>query len=179
MDTATNLGLLELAKEHLKQPEYLHVLLNPLPVYGVGLGILALIIAMALRSRPAQITALVIVFLSSASAWPVAEFGEQGYDRIESMSSSTGYAWLDAHAQRATKAMFVFYTLAAVSLLALVVPWKFPKAALWLNTITLLLSIIALGVGIWIAYAGGQIRHKEFQYGMPPEKPGVYDKMRD
>ena len=35
----------------LEQPEYVHVLLNPLPVYGLALGLVALTIALALR-RP-------------------------------------------------------------------------------------------------------------------------------
>jgi hypothetical protein len=141
---------------------------------------LALAIAMILRSRPAQITALVLVFICSASAWPVKILGEQAYDKIESMSNDQGYAWLDAHAQRATKAMFVFYIVAAVSVAALLVPWKFPKSALPLAAVTLLLCFAAMGAGAWISYAGGQIRHSEFRIdGTPPEKSGEYEKMRD
>ena len=44
--------------EHLSNPEYLHVLLNPLPVYGLAVGVLGLVIALvtlalvtSLRSR--------------------------------------------------------------------------------------------------------------------------------
>jgi hypothetical protein len=172
-------SLLDLIREHLNQPEYLHSLLRVFPVEGLMLGMLALVISMVQRSRPAQVTALVLILVCAASAWPVAEFGEQGYDRVESMSDKDGYAWLDAHAQRATKGIFVFYTLAAIALLALVVPWKFPKTSAPLAIATLVLGIATLGAGIWISYAGGQIRHKEFRYGLPPEKPGEYDKMRD
>ena len=39
----------------LRQPEYIHVLINPLPVYGLAMGLLALIIAFFLKSRRAQI----------------------------------------------------------------------------------------------------------------------------
>lgn len=174
-----NPGLLELIKEHLRQPEYLHALLRVFPVEGLALGVLALIIALALRSRPAQITALALIFLCSASAWPVVYFGEHAYDRIESMTSSDqAHAWLEAHAYRGTKKAFVFYIVAAVSLAALVVPGKFRKTSLSLTCATLALSFAALAVGAWIAYAGGQIRHSEFRYGTPPEKPDVYDTMK-
>jgi len=44
--------------EHLSSPEYLHVLLNPLPVYGLAMGLIGLIVAFFLKSRPAQIVAL-------------------------------------------------------------------------------------------------------------------------
>ena len=88
------MSLVEIVTAHLKEPEYLHVILNPLPVYGLSLGILALGIAILSRSRAAQVTALVLVFISAASAWPVKKFGEQAYDNIESKSDDAGYAWL-------------------------------------------------------------------------------------
>lgn len=172
-------GFFELVSAHLKQPEYLHTLLRVFPVEGLMLGMLALVIALFQRSRPAQITALILIVVCAASVWPVAKFGEQAYDSIEAVSDKDGYAWLDAHAQRATKAVFVYYILAAVALLALVVPWKFPKTKMPFAILTLALGVAALAAGVWISYAGGQIRHKEFRYGLPPEKLGEYEKMRD
>jgi len=169
----------DIVKAHLSQPEYLHVLLNPLPIYGLGLGLFALVIALFLRSRQAQIVALAIVFVSAGSAWPVAELGEAGYDRVESMSDDAGALWLDAHAQRATRALPAFYALAALALVALLLPWKFPKSATPLVIATLLLTLICFGLGGWIGYAGGPVRHKEFRYGKPSEKPGGYENMRD
>ena len=59
----------------LRQPEYVHVLLNPLPVYGLLIAWIGLIIAVVLKSRRAQIATLVLVFITSLSAWPVYEFG--------------------------------------------------------------------------------------------------------
>ena len=172
-------GFFELVRQHLSQPEYLHVLLNPLPVYGVALGTLALVIAMVLKSRQAQITALILVFICALSALPVAHFGEEGFDRVQSMSNHDGYAWLDAHAQRATRAMQVFYALSAVAALALFLPWPFPKSAFTLNILTLIVALATLCAGTWIALAGGQIRHAEFRDGKPPEPLGGYEKMRD
>src|SRR5881394_4677558 len=59
----------------LRQPEYVHVLLNPLPIYGLVIAWLGSIIALILKSRRAQIIALLLVLISSFSAWPVYEFG--------------------------------------------------------------------------------------------------------
>src|SRR5207248_5070218 len=47
----------------LRQPEYIHVLINPLPVYGLAMGLLGLIVAFFLKSRSAQIVALIIVLI--------------------------------------------------------------------------------------------------------------------
>lgn len=168
----------EVIRSHLEQPEYLHVIVNPLPVYGLALGAFALAFAMAQRSRPAQILALALVFLSALSAWPTIHYGEEGYDRVEALSDERGYEWLDAHAQRGKRAEPAFYILAAIAAIALALPWKWPKAALALNVLTLAGALAVLALGSWVAYAGGPIRHREFRYGKPPEPVGGYEKMR-
>lgn len=165
--------------EHLHRPEYVHVLLNPLPIYGTALGALALVIAMLLKNRRAQITALILVFIGAGSTIPVVHYGDAGYDTIEStMLTDQADAWLDAHGQRALRAMPAFYALIALTLAALFVPWKWPRTALVLNGLTLALAIFDLGLASWIGYAGGQAMHAEFRTGMPAEPAGGYDKMR-
>ena len=44
-----------------RQPEYIHVLLNPIPVYGLAAGLIGLIAALFLRSRRAQVASFVII----------------------------------------------------------------------------------------------------------------------
>jgi hypothetical protein len=164
---------------HLKQPEYIHVLLNPVPIYGFPLGALVLVIAMILRSRPAQITALILILVASASTIPVIHYGDAGYDTIDAnIGNDQAEQWLDAHGQRALRAAKWFDLLIAVSLVALIAPWKWPKSALILNWLTLLLTIADFGLAGWIGYAGGQAMHDEFRLGKPVEPIGGYDKMR-
>src|SRR5260221_11829724 len=86
--------------QDLSQPEYVHVLINPLPVYGLGMGLLALLIALVARSRPAQVVALVLIVVSAGSAWPVFIYGKKGYQRGHAMSDNHGQAWLHAHMTR-------------------------------------------------------------------------------
>jgi glucan phosphoethanolaminetransferase (alkaline phosphatase superfamily) len=154
----------------LRQPEYIHVLLNPLPVYGLLVGWVGLVIGLALRSRRAQIATLSLVLLSSISAWPVYEFGQQGYDRVLSMTDEAGEAWLDEHMHRAEKLIWVFYALAALSALAIAAPIKWPKSSMPLAVAVILLSAVTLGSGAYIAYAGGRVRHREFRNEPPPPK---------
>jgi hypothetical protein len=153
----------------LDQPEYVHVLLNPLPVYGLAMGLVALLIGLALRSRKARIGALVLILISSASAWPVFEYGERGYDRVKSMSDSEGEKWLEEHEHRAEKFIFVFYALGALALVSIGAEWKRWRAAAPFSIATLVLAMVALGIGGYIAYAGGHIRHKEFRFEPAPE----------
>ena len=134
---------------------------------------------MVLKSRQAQITALIILFIGAGSTIPVVHYGDAGYDTVDSqMSSDQADAWLDAHGQRALRAMPAFYALIALTLIALGVPFKWPKAALILNSLALALAIFDFTLAGWIGYAGGQAMHSEFRAGMPPEPVGGYDKMR-
>ncbi|HET9800818.1 MAG TPA: hypothetical protein VFP82_03955 [Chthoniobacterales bacterium] len=154
----------------LRQPEYIHVLINPLPVYGLAMGLIGLIVAFFLKSRPAQIVALIVVLIAAASAWPVYEFGEQAKDRVLSMENEVGGAWLEEHEDRAEDCIWFFYALAALSAVALIAPRKWPRSTTPLVIAVILLSAVTLGLGGYIAYAGGKIRHREFRNVPPPVK---------
>jgi len=162
--------VIDILLRNWRQPEYLHVLLNPLPVYGLVTGWIGLLIAIFLRSRPAKIATLAIILISAASAWPVYEFGEQGYDRVLSMTDDPGHAWLDEHRDRAEDLIYFFYALAVLSAGAIALPIKWPKSATPLVIAVLLLGAAAIGIGGYIAYAGGRIRHKEFRNEPPPAR---------
>jgi hypothetical protein len=162
-----NFLLAALGKE-FEKPEYLHVLVNPLPVYGMAMGIVALALGFLLRSRPARVVGLAVVGLAAISAWPAYELGEEGYDRVLAMSDHNGTLWLDEHVYRAKTLIALFYVLAAIAAAGVLCPLKWPRWDAPLSAATLGVAILALAAGAWIAYAGGKIRHKEFREGAPP-----------
>jgi hypothetical protein len=160
---------------HLRQPEYAHVLLNPLPVYGTALGALALLIALLVRSRGAQGVSLFLIALACLSAWPVAEYGEAGYERVLSMSNSDAQEWLKVHAHRAGNLVFIFYVTAAASAFTLIAVWRRSAKSTALGIVTLLFAIASQLTADFIAAAGGQIRHGEFRDGPPPANIRIHD----
>lgn len=163
----------EIFLRDLRQPEYLHVLLNPLPVYGLAIGLFGLIAALYLGSRGGRVTALVLIFACALSAWPVAEHGDKAYDAVLATADADGQAWLKAHAHRADELIWFFYALAVVSAAAIFLPKRWPKSAWPLTIATLILAFLSLGAGGYIAYAGGKIRHREFRTSPPPKtEPG-------
>lgn len=151
-----------------RQPEYIHVLINQLPILGLAMGCIGLIAALLLRSRAAKIATLLIILLSAASAWPTYEYGEQAYDPVLSMSDEPGRAWLEAHKARAEQFILYFYALAVLSAVALGAPVKWPKSSVPLAIAVLLAAFVVLGMGSYIAHAGGKIRHREFRNSPPP-----------
>lgn len=163
--------MIETILRDLRQPEYLHVLLNPLPIYGLLVALFGLIAATYLRSRGGQLTALVLIFASALSVWPVTYHGDQAYDRVLSLADEDGQAWLKAHEHRADELIYFYYALALISAAAIFAPKKWPKSAQPLVFATMLLAVVSLGAGMYIAYAGGKIRHREFRTVPPPKTP--------
>jgi len=159
----------------LRQPEYIHVLINPLPIYGLLMGWIGLVIAVSLKSRRAQVATLALVLITSASAWPAYEFGEQAYDRVLSMADEDGKAWLDEHKDRGEDLIWIFYALAVLSAIAITAPIKWPKSSTPLMIAVICFGAVTLGIGGYIAYAGGKIRHREFRNVPPPPKSAEHE----
>ena len=156
-------------REHLSNPEYLHTLINPLPVYGLAIATLALALCLFLRHQSVTIAALVLVFVTSLSAWPTYHYGQAGYDRVKSLSDDAGGKWLDEHMRRAEKLIWAFYVLAGVAAIGVGAVVKWPRTSFAITVGTLVLGAATLGTGGYIAYAGGHIRHKEFRFEPPPQ----------
>lgn len=156
------------AKTGFYSTAHLHVLLNHLPVTGLAMAILALALALKHQSRKAEMIALILVFISAASALPVVFTGQQAYKTVRGITDDEGTDWLDMHMERAETVAPAFYALTALSLAALALPYKWPRAAGPLAAATLALAALCLGAGGWVASAGGQIRHPEFRSPIAP-----------
>jgi len=154
--------------QHLRDPEYMHVLLNPLPVYGLAFGTLALALALLLRNYRVTVAALVLVFVGAISAWPVYQYGESAYDRVKSMSDAPGEQWLDEHMARGEKMIWLFYVLVGVAAIGVGAVLKWPRTSFAITVGTLVLAGVTLGTGGYIAYAGGHVRHREFRFEAQP-----------
>jgi hypothetical protein len=154
--------------EALGRAEYVHVLLNPLPVYGLGAGILGLVVALISRQSAAIRVSLAVVALTAASAFFVLQSGQAAYEGTRVTLDDDGQRWLDAHERRAQRLVWAFYGAAALAAAALILPLRWPKALMPLAALTLLVALGALAAGGWISYAGGRVRHREFRTETPP-----------
>ena len=144
-------------------PEYLHVLLNPLPVYGLATGAAALAAALVWRSRPAMLIALGVIALTAGSAWPTYSLGETAYETVNTTVDPAGQDWLDAHKHRAESLIWTFYVLAGLAAAGIGAGTRWPKLLVPLAASVLLGALGVLAAGGYIAYAGGRVRHLEFR----------------
>ncbi len=150
-----------------QKPEYLHVIINHLPVFGLPVSALALLLGLLFRNRAVQITGCFLVMLTALSFWPVKTTGENAEDRVQAMSGEEGKKWLEVHGDRADRSAWIFYTTTALAAASLVMLWKKWKWASAAAVMALLFAVGSVGASFWIAYAGGKIRHPEFRSGSP------------
>jgi hypothetical protein len=153
----------------LEQPEYIHAAINHFPLIGVFIAILALIASLIARSKPATLISLGLLAATCLSIWPVVEYGEAGFDRVLSMADDPGQAFLKYHSQLAHRWIILYYISASVAALTMILTWKWPQILLPGSLLTVLLALGSLVAGIYIAQAGGEIRHREFRFGPTPQ----------
>ena len=145
------------------KPEYVHVLINPLPVYGVAVGLAVLAFGFIRRSTPLCTTGLIISAFCAASAWPVLYYGQHAYNSLAPMLDTESEQWLDSHMERAERFVYFFYATAALGIAALIFSKKSPKARTVLSVLTFAVGLASFVLGAWISRAGGQISHSEFR----------------
>jgi hypothetical protein len=151
------------------QPEYIHVVINHLPLLGLPVAMLALTAALVTKDRTAILIGLALVGLLALSAWPVYEYGQAGYDRVLSMADGAGQKYLAYHRRLAERWIFLYFITAGVAGLGCLLTWKWPRTLVFSSVLALALAAGSLAAGVIIAKAGGPIRHREFRSGPPPE----------
>ena len=152
----------------LGQPEYLHVILNPLPIYGLATAVLGFGAAWIWGGRPAQAIALLLILLTAASAGPVAHYGHQGYDRVYSLSDPPAQKWLNWHEHLGDRIVWIYYAAAGAAALAVAALAGRPNLRRALFSLTLAAALSALAGGALMGFVGGKIRHAEFRDHAPP-----------
>ena len=81
-----------------------------------------------------------------------------------------GNTWITIGCWRSDGCSF-FYVTAGVAALGCFLAWKWPRTLVYSSVLALVLAAGSLSAGIFIAKAGGQIRHREFRSGPPPVVP--------
>jgi len=155
--------------------EYVHILLNPLPVYGLSMGVLVLAAALLARSKAARNIGLLLIVICAASAWPVLYYGQHGYNHLYPQLDTESQQWLDVHMERAESFIYAFYLTALLGISALLAQKRLPQASKIMTGLTLAAAIASLGIGGWISRAGGEVSHSEFRGDEPPPSVPVHE----
>lgn len=159
----------------LSQPEYVHILINHLPIIGLMVAAALLAVFLLLRNRGAVAAGMVAVAVLALSAWPVLLTGQKAYEKIEQLADESGKAYLARHMDLAERWIYLYVATAFVAAAGAVAVRKRPQ---WLFPSAIVVLVLAAGcliVGAVIAENGGMVRHPEFRSGPPPEVEHLHD----
>ncbi len=140
-----------------------HLMFNHLPIFGTVLGVFALALAFLWKNDVSRRVALVLLLVSTAAAYPVFQAGEDAADDARMIADDPGSKWIDVHMERAERGIYVFYVAAFVTAVALYAEARHRRWATPATIAAGILGAAACAGSIWIADAGGKIRHSELR----------------
>jgi hypothetical protein len=140
-----------------------HLYLNHLPIIGTILSVLALVLAFLWKNDAARRIALILLLVSTVSAYFVFNAGMGAYADGRRLADDAGWDMIDVHMARAEKGIYVLYLNALVTAVAL---YAETRRRRWATPATIaagVLGLVAFAGSVWIADAGGKIRHSELR----------------
>ena len=165
---------MDLLLEMLEDPVHRHVLLNHLPIVGLGMAWIFLVWALFDRRWSSAIFGLSLVAALSASTLLVTSAGDAAYPVIFDELDGPGREWLDYHTYLGDRWGWVFWANGLLALSAIAAGHFRESLRRLVLVAVLVTTLMALVLAAIMAEAGGKIRHPEFRFGPPPayEAPG-------
>ena len=159
--------------------EYLHVVINHIPMIGLATVCVPLLYALVRGERHTLIVSLALCIVLGAGTAVVIWSGEEGHENIEhgpivQMLDAPAHDWIHEHEERGEAAAIVAYITAAVAVLGCGLLWWKPKALRAIAAVMLVLCVVNVVLMARTTKAGGQIRHPEFR-DSDHEHEGVHE----
>ena len=148
---------------------HLHLMLNHIPLVGIGFTTLLLILAMLRRSNELINIALVFVVVVALWAIPVYLTGEPAEEVVEDLPGVSEQL-IEEHEEKAEVAFIFVEATGALALISFIVRIYSDKFGHRLALLTLLVLIISGGLMAWTANLGGKINHPEIRSDKASQK---------
>lgn len=142
----------------LSDPEYLHLLLEPLPLYGVAAGLLFLLFAQFAGENKCRLLALAVICASCASVWPYQELRRQSNPRIMATRDPALAPLIREQTERREACNWAYYTVACLGAVTLAA--RLVGRGNLLLAATALAAFILLGLSVWLHQKECEVYHR-------------------
>jgi hypothetical protein len=105
--------------QSVRDPQYAHLLLESLPLYGLGIGLTFLIVAFLAGEKRTRLLALAVIALSCASVWPYLSFLLEATPRILATRPVSFGEMIEKQTQLRQDTAWVYYAMVAICVLAM------------------------------------------------------------
>lgn len=141
---------------------HIHLMLNHIPLIGIGFVTLLLIVAILRRSNELINVVLIFVILVALWAIPVYLTGEPAEEIVEDLPGVSEQL-IEEHEEKAEVAFIFVEVTGALALITLLARRFSERFGHKLTVLTLLVLIISGGLMAWTANLGGKIHHPEIR----------------
>ena len=143
---------------------HVHLIINHIPVIGIGLLILLFIVAMVRKNKGLITVALAFIILISLATIPVYLTGEPAEEVVEDMPGISEEL-IEEHEEQAEIAFIFVEVAGGLALITLIARRYSDNLGQRLVILTLLVLIVSGGLIGWTANLGGKIHHEEIRSG--------------
>ncbi len=142
----------------LRDAEYLHLLLEPLPLYGLAFGLLVLLVAHLAGESKSRLLALLLITASCASVWPYQELRRQATPRILATRDPALGPFIREQTERREACDWAYYAMAALGAVTLAARLAGKGRVLLALTAAGALALLCLS--IWLHQKECEVYHR-------------------
>lgn len=139
---------------------HLHLILAHVPVIGTFFGFALLAwgyVTKDILLKKAALVNFIIVAVIGLAVFLTGDGAKEAVQRLPGIAEKT----IDTHEELGEKAIWFLGVLGAASLVSLYLATKNNRRFKILCMITLIVSVLTIGMMVVVGYTGGQIRHTE------------------
>ncbi len=139
---------------------HVHLILNHIPLIGVGFTILLFIIALIRNSKELLTVSLIFTIIVALWAIPAYLTGEPAEEIVEELPGISENL-IERHEEFAEKSFILLEVVGGLALMTLIAKRYSKRMGGWLMVITLLGLLVGGGMIAWTSNLGGKINHPE------------------
>lgn len=152
--------------QSVRDPEYAHLLMESLPLYGLAFGVTLLIVAFVVNERKCRLLALGLIFLSCASIWPYLDFRLKATPRILATRAVEYGPIIRAQTQLRQDTAWPYYLMAGTSLIAMAMTRS--RHARWGIVVVIIGSVALFWLSVWLHKKECEVYHPNIKRYVAP-----------
>lgn len=152
--------------QSVRDPEYAHLLLDSVPLYGLGFGLAFLLVAFLAGERKSRMFALVVICLSCASVWPYLDLRLKATPRILATRDPAYAPLIQKQTQLRQDTAWAYYAMAGLSALTLLASASRHGKILLIVTVSAAAALFWFS--IWIHKKECEVYHRNIVRYAPP-----------
>jgi hypothetical protein len=144
--------------DKLSDPEYLHLLLEPIMIWGLGFGVIAFLFSFFFGERKMQFVALAVIMVSSLAVMPYLEQRKKADARVVKLRSDMS-GMIEESSERRSDSRGAYVLVAGLAGLTLLMGAHKGKAGMFAGMATAVAGAVVVVHGAWLHLKDAEIYH--------------------